>query len=86
VNRAAPAGGACRLVVIKETGIKATCQGRGTIPNPLAAGMNDDVTIGLVLGIDRYCAVGTAPHRTEKLGKVIKVKQAPAPASCTRTP
>lgn len=82
VNKSAPAGGACKVLLIKDSGIKAVCKDKGAIPDPLADGTNGNLEISLVLGIDRYCAEGPAPHATEKEGKLIKVKDAAAPAAC----
>jgi len=82
VNKSAPAGGACKLLLLKRNVIKTVCKGKGTIPDPGPPTMNDDVEVELSLGIDRYCAVGTAPHQVESIGKIIKVKDQPAPAVC----
>jgi len=81
-NRAAPTGGPCKRVVVTPRGVSAVCRDIGSIPPPLAAGENGDVVIDLRLGIDRYCGIGTAPHRKAKAGRLIKIKRAAPPDAC----
>ncbi len=81
-NVAAPDGGPCKTLLIKRRSIKAICKSLGTIPAPLAPGANDAVESSLALGANRYCASAAAPHAVVKEGKLIKIKDAPAPADC----
>jgi len=82
VNKSAPAGGACKSVQVKGGTIKAVCKDKGTIPDPLPAGMNGDVVLSLTLGVDRYCARAVGPHLAETAGKQIKFKDQAAPTDC----
>ena len=82
VNPNAPVGGACKVVLVKATSLKAVCKDKGSIPDPLPPTMNGDVLMSLSLGIDRYCVAAQAPHAVEKAGAVIKAKDQPAPPGC----
>jgi hypothetical protein len=70
----------CRVVLVRETVVKATCKGSGvTLTTPFSG----DVAIVLTIGTDskRYCATfgGTTLNNTET---ITRRKNAPPPAFC----
>jgi len=81
VNTAAPSGDACKLVLIKAAVIKVLAKATGTLTVVDEPG-NTDVSLQLVAGSSTYCALAPAPHFKGTAGKLLKMKDKPAPASC----
>ena len=70
----------CKVVLIKETVIKAVCKGSGVTLTPPFAG---DVSIVLSLGAaDRYCALFSSADEVANDATLTKRKNAPAPGAC----
>jgi hypothetical protein len=82
VNKSAPTGDLCKIVIVKEKVIKVLAKGVGTVALPGAFGTNPDVQMQLVAGFDRYCAEARNPHFKEKEDTLIKMKIQPPPGAC----
>lgn len=84
---AADGGGACSVVLIKDTVIKAVCKGAAvSVTPPLAAtlGVTLAVPAGTVAAV-RYCAeLGGSEAKNDDGG--LKRKDAPAPSACAEPP
>lgn len=74
----------CKVVLIKETVVKAVCKGAAVALMPPAVG---SVAVELTVGTTprRYCAEFTAAQDTKNEAKILKRQDAPAPASCVGT-
>ena len=82
INRWAPDGGiagACKYVLIKKKVIRVFALGTGSLV-VLGEGLNSDVSMELVAGSDRYCALATPPYFvTERPSIILKAYDAPPP-------
>jgi len=82
-NAGAPAGGAVKILLVKERVIKLVAKSTGTMPLPSFP--NGEIRGYLQLGSELYCTAAAAPHAKESDGKLIKSASQPPPGTCAVT-
>ena len=86
LNKEHSASNPCEVIILKEKGIKMLARGVGDISLPLAPPPegpgNPDVSLELVAGPERYCALAQAPHSKEIKDTLIMMKDKAAPPEC----